>query len=93
MKIRPIFTTFFLILSLTALSGFSSMLHSHDLDLNDNHENCFSCEWNHVSSDHDSAQPGLEFHSWEQAFSLKAHNPRHLIFSSPFLGRAPPSNG
>ena len=90
MKFRQILTVCVLILSLGFLSGFSTVLHNHDLDLQSNHEDCFSCEWNHVSMDPNTAQPELELQFFEQEYSSPLHESRHLIFSSAFLSRAPP---
>jgi hypothetical protein len=92
MKIRQIFSAYLLILSLGAFSGLSSILHSHELDLHDDHEECFSCEWSQISFEPDPAHDDLKFHSFEQTYSFNSHNTNHLIFFSPFLSRAPPSN-
>lgn len=90
MRMRRILTTCLLILSLGLLSGFSSILHSHDLDLHDDHEDCYSCEWNQVSIDQGSSQPSVELGVFEQKYSFNPHDTEHLTFSSTFLSRAPP---
>ncbi|PIQ99229.1 MAG: hypothetical protein COV66_15285 [Nitrospinae bacterium CG11_big_fil_rev_8_21_14_0_20_45_15] len=90
MKFRQILTVCVLILSLGFLSGFSPVLHNHDLDLQNNHEDCFSCEWNHVSMDPNTAQPVLEFQFFKQEYNSPLYISKHLIATSSFLGRAPP---
>ncbi|MBT3510545.1 MAG: hypothetical protein HN472_13485 [Nitrospina sp.] len=92
MKFRQILTTSLLIFSLGVLSGFSTILHSHDLDLHDDHEDCFSCEWNQVSIDQDPGCSALESYCFEQAHKLTISNPDYLALPSSFLSRAPPSN-
>ena len=90
MKIRQIFTACLLVLSLGILSGFSPILHSHELDLHDEHEDCFSCEWNQVSFDQDPGYSILESSAFEQRYQFKSYNSGYLAFSLPFFGRAPP---
>ncbi len=91
MKIRQTFTAVLLVLSLGILSGFSSILHSHELDLHDDDEDCFSCEWNQISFDHDPGNSIIEPSSFEQSFQFKSYNSGYLVFSFSFFGRAPPS--
>jgi hypothetical protein len=91
MKIRQTFIACLLLLSLGVLSGFSSILHSHELDLHDNHEDCLSCEWNQVSFD---TTPFLSeaFCSLFNVFDAQASEaPDLAAFLSTFLSRAPPS--
>ena len=92
MKFRQILTTCLLVLSLGILSGFSPILHSHDLDLHDDHENCFSCEWNQVSIDQDLGCSDLEAYCFEQTHELTINNPDYLALPSSFLSRAPPTS-
>ena len=91
MKIRQTFIACLLLLSLGVLSGFSPILHSHELDLHDNHEDCLSCEWNQVSFD---TTPFLSesFCSFFNVFHAQASEaPDLAVFLSTFLSRAPPS--
>jgi hypothetical protein len=90
MKYRQILTVCALIFILGFLSGFSPALHNHDLDLQNNHEDCSSCEWSQVSMDPNTTQPALEFQFFEQECNFPPHNTKHVTFASAFLGRAPP---
>lgn len=87
---KRILTACFLVLSLGVLFGFSPVLHSHELDLHDDHEDCFSCEWNQVSLDNTTSQPEISTSAFE-AFSPQAPDTlAPAITFSAFLSRAPP---
>ena len=91
MKIRQTFIACLLLLSLGVFSGFSPILHSHELDLDDKHEDCLSCEWNQVSFD---TTPFLSeaVCSLFNVFQAQASEaPGLAAFLSTFLSRAPPS--
>ena len=90
MKINQKITVFLLILSLGILFGFSPILHSHDLDIHDDHEDCFSCEWSQVSIDQAPYCSALESNFFNQAHKLTINNPDFLAPPSHFLSRAPP---
>jgi hypothetical protein len=91
MKIRQTFIACLLLLSLGVLSGFSPILHSHKLNLHDNHEDCLSCDWNQVTFD---TTPFLSeaFCSLFNVFHAQdSEAPDLAVFLSAFLSRAPPS--
>jgi hypothetical protein len=91
MKFRQTLTTLLLILSLGVFSGFGPILHSHDLDLHDDHEDCFSCEWSQVSIDQNTSLEEV-FNTPFNAFTtpiLSAKLAENL--SLAFSSRAPPS--
>jgi hypothetical protein len=91
MKIRQIFIVCLLLLSLGGLSGFSPILHSHELDLHDDYEDCLSCEWHQLSFD-TTLLLSVAFCNLFNVFHKQAsEEPDLAIFFSAFLSRAPPS--
>jgi hypothetical protein len=91
MKIRQTFIAFLLLLSLGVLSGFSPILHSHELDLHDDYEDCLSCEWNQVIFD-TTPLLSVAFYNLFNVFQAQAlEKPDLAFFFSSFLSRAPPS--
>ena len=91
MKFRQTLTTLLLILSLGVFSGFGPILHSHDLDLHDDHEDCFSCEWSQISIDQNTSLEET-FNSPFNAFTTQVLNDTIVVnLSLAFSSRAPPS--
>jgi hypothetical protein len=84
-------TAYLLILTLGILLGFSSVLHSHELDLHDDHEDCFSCEWSQVSLDNSPSLPEIPSCIIEAFHSSASSTPAKVILFSAFLSRAPPA--
>ncbi len=91
MKIRQTFIACLLVLSLGILSGFSPILHSHDLDLHDEHEDCFSCEWNQVSFDTTPYLSETVSNLFNVFQPQASEAPDLTVFFSAFLSRAPPA--
>ncbi|MBC8285873.1 MAG: DUF2607 family protein [Nitrospinae bacterium] len=84
-------TAYLLILTLGVLLGFSSVLHSHELDLHDDHEDCFSCEWSQVSLDTSPSLPEISSSIIEAFHPLASDTPAKAILFTAFLSRAPPA--
>ena len=63
-----------LLLCFGVLVGFSPLLHNHDLDLSENHEDCASCLWSQSNLGAEFQGLCLSFNSLIQSFSriLKA---------------------
>jgi hypothetical protein len=91
MKFRQTFTAFLLALSLGILSGFSPVLHNHDLDLQDDHEDCFSCGWTQVNLETPPPLPDT-FNIRLETFDpqVPETTPTADLFTA-FLSRAPPT--
>ncbi len=90
-NLKTQFLALLIVLSLGGLTGLEPVLHNHDLDLQDVHEDCFSCGWTQISIDHEFSQ---------SINAPKLHGPSNyqtqksiLLTSLPtsFLIRAPPA--
>ena len=91
MKTRQTLTTLLLVLSLGIFSGFAPILHSHELDLHDDNEDCFSCEWSQISIDQNTSLEET-FNSPFNAFTTQVLNDTIVVnLSLAFSSRAPPS--
>lgn len=49
------FFSFLLIFIFTFLTGFSPILHNHEFDLGDPHEECSPCQWTQITTDIDGS--------------------------------------
>lgn len=87
---KKLLTAYLLILSLGVLLGLSPVLHSHELDLHDDHEDCFSCEWSQVSLDTSPSLPETSSSLFETFHPQASVAPTAAILFTAFLSRAPP---
>ena len=79
-----------LILSFVTLAGFESVLHNHDFDHEEVHDDCAPCLWKQSNSQVDSGVSGFPFLSFMQSFDF-IDRP-FFTFDTPliFTSRSPP---
>ena len=88
---KKILTTYLFVLILTIFSGFSPILHNHDLDLHDNHEDCFTCGWTQINLDTSPPLPE-NLNSIFKNFYQQASDTLTIKFLfATFLSRASPA--
>ena len=66
---RQKFLAFALLLCFGVLTGFSPLLHNHDLDLSESHEDCASCLWSQSTTNCDVYAPSLSFDNVVQSMA------------------------
>ncbi len=79
-----------IVLSLGGLTGLEPVLHNHDLDLQDQHEDCFSCGWTQISADETSSQTFSIQKSYQESSYHAPDNKPSIFLASSSLSRAPP---
>jgi hypothetical protein len=79
-----------LLLSFGVMTGFSTVLHAHELDFSEVHDDCFSCHWSQSNKTNESNTVEVEAPSLFQSFQLIPVKciAKHLI-SKP-SNRGPP---
>ncbi len=89
-NLKTQFLTLLLVLSLGGLTGLEPVLHNHDLELYDEHEDCISCGWTQISIDQAPLQAVAVQNSYKELSdkTQKTTPPASLI--SPSRSRAPP---
>ena len=48
-RLKTQFLALLIVLSLGGLTSLEPVLHNHDLDIHEEHEDCFSCGWTKIS--------------------------------------------
>jgi nitrate/TMAO reductase-like tetraheme cytochrome c subunit len=57
-----------LLLSFGVMTGFSTVLHAHELDLSSTHDDCFSCHWTQSNQSDKTNASAIETLSGFQPF-------------------------
>ena len=88
---KKILTTYLFVFILAILSGFSPVIHNHDLDLHDDHADCFTCGWTQTNLGTSPPLPE-NLNSFFEKFYQQASNTLNIKFPfGNFLSRASPA--
>ena len=79
-----------LLVSFGVLTGFSPILHAHELDFSSAHNDCFSCHWSQSNQTDESDTPGIETPSLFRSFQLIPTEYIDKIFINKLFNRGPP---
>jgi len=72
------------------LAGFSPLLHNHDVDLSDAHQDCASCQWSQSPTSLETDASGLLLYPFSEVLHLTRSqlSHRHALFL--IANRGPP---
>ncbi|MBI5428290.1 MAG: DUF2607 family protein [Nitrospinae bacterium] len=79
-----------LLLGFGLLTGFSSVLHSHELDFGPTHKDCAPCHWSQSSAGDKSHAADVPVSQVFQIFQISVSLIFPLRFFSDTLSRSPP---
>jgi hypothetical protein len=79
-----------LLLSFGVMTGFSTVLHAHELDLSSDHDDCFSCHWAQSKHTDKPDSPEVETPSLYQPFQLILAEDIDNLFINVLFNRGPP---
>ncbi|MBT5469514.1 MAG: hypothetical protein HOK41_02825 [Nitrospina sp.] len=89
-RLKTQFLALLIVLSLGGLTSLEPVLHNHDLDIHEEHEDCFSCGWTKISIDETTSQVVTIQSTYKESnYQAPASNPTQSLGSSS-LSRAPP---
>lgn len=80
-----------LILSFGVMTGFSTVLHAHELDFSAAHDDCAPCHWSQSHQTDESESPGVETPSLYRSFQLILAESIEKHFISKLSNRGPPA--
>jgi hypothetical protein len=80
----------FLLFSFGIMTGFSTVLHAHELDLSSAHDDCFSCHWSQSKHTDTSDTSVVETPSLFQSFQLNPAEGIDKLFINKLFNRGPP---
>ncbi len=80
-----------LLFSFGVLTGFSTVLHAHELDFSEVHDDCFSCHWSQSNKIDESDTVEVEAPSVFQSFQIIPVESIGKLFISKPSNRGPPS--
>jgi hypothetical protein len=88
--LKPKLFTITLLLCFGVLTGFSPLLHNHDFDHSDTHEDCASCLWSQSNVSCEAHAPCLSLNRIVETFDFES--PQVSFQSDLFLisSRSPP---
>ena len=88
--LKPKLFAIVLLLFFGVLAGFSPLLHNHDLDRSETHEDCASCLWSQSTTSCDVYTSCLSFDNFAQSIDLESSQVSSQ--TGPFLisNRGPP---
>jgi hypothetical protein len=72
MALKPKLFAIVLLLCFGVLAGFSPLLHNHDLDFSQKHEDCASCLWSQSKISCEFHAPSLSFNQIIQTFCFES---------------------
>ena len=79
-----------LLLSFGVLTGFSPILHAHELDFNSAYDDCATCHWSQSNQTDKTGTPGIETPSLFQSFQLIPAEGIDNLFINKLFNRGPP---
>jgi len=79
-----------LLLSFGVLTGFSPILHAHELDFGSAHDDCAPCHWSQSNQTDEANALGIEAPSLIQSFQLILPEGIHKPCISKLFNRGPP---
>lgn len=79
-----------LLLSFGVMTGFSTVLHAHELDLGSAHDDCAPCHWSQSNQTDETDDPGVETPSLFKSFQpILVEDVEKYFINNPF-NRGPP---
>ncbi len=72
------------------LAGFSPLLHNHDFDLSDTHQDCVSCQWSNSSTSLETDASGLLFYHFSEVLDPTRSQLSHQHAFFLISNRGPP---
>jgi hypothetical protein len=79
-----------LLFSFGIMSGFSTILHAHELDFSSAHEDCAPCHWSQSNASDETDTTGVETVSVFQSFQLIPAESIDQLFINKLFNRGPP---
>ncbi len=80
-----------LLLSFGVLTGFSTVLHAHELDFSSAHDDCAPCHWSQSNQSDDTNTCGIKTLSLFRSFTLIPAESIEKRFINNLFNRGPPS--
>ena len=80
-----------LLFSFGALTGFSTVLHAHELDFGSVHDDCAPCHWSQSNQTDETDAPGVETPTVRQFFQLIPAEGIENTFINKPSNRGPPA--
>lgn len=90
MVLKPKLFAIILLLCFGVLAGFSPLLHNHDLDFSNKHEDCASCLWSQSKISCENHAPCLSFNHIIQSFGFESSQPSYKTGLFLISNRSPP---
>ena len=84
------FITILLVFIFAVMAGFSPVLHNHDFELDDHHQDCSPCQWSQISADVNDFSPDLFSIPIIQIYKTKFTLGYVVKFFWKFSGLSPP---
>jgi hypothetical protein len=88
--LKPKLFTIILLLCFGVLAGFSPLLHNHDLDFSDKHEDCPSCLWSQSKISCETLASCLSFNHIVQKFCFESSQASSKTGLFLISNRSPP---
>jgi hypothetical protein len=76
------FFAFLLVFIFTLMTGFSPVLHNHEFDLSDPHEDCSPCQWTQINTNIDGSSPDIFSIPFERQYKFSL-----ILIDIPKLAR------
>ncbi len=80
-----------LLLSFGVLTGFSTVLHAHELDLSSAHDDCAPCHWSQSNQADETDSSGDETPTVFESFQLIPAEGIDKLFVNKLFNRGPPA--
>ncbi len=90
MVLKPKLFAIVLLLCFGVLAGFSPLLHNHDLDHSDTHEDCASCLWSQSKTSYETHATCLTFNHISHPFYFVFSLPSSKTYLFLISNRSPP---
>jgi hypothetical protein len=90
MDLKPKLFAIILFLCFGVLAGFSPLLHNHELDHSDTHEDCASCLWSQSTTSCDVYAPCLSFNNIFHSLYFEFSQPSSKTGLFLISNRGPP---
>ena len=88
--LKPKFFAVTLLICFGVLTGFSPLLHNHDLDFSDTHEDCASCLWSQSKTGCETHAPCLAFNHTVQPLYFESSQASSQTDLFQISNRSPP---
>ena len=79
-----------LLLSFGIMTGFSTVLHAHELDFSSTHDDCAPCHWSQSKEFDETNASGVDKPSLFKSFQLIPTKGINKLFINKLFNRGPP---